>query len=39
MPAPGPDTMIMFSGPPAFEKSVALLLKGLGYTPDMMFKH
>ena len=39
MPEPGPETMIMFSGPPAFEKLVIGYLKELKYTPDMMFKH
>lgn len=39
MPPPGEDTLIMFSGPPPFEELVTKLLKGLGYTAEMMFKH
>lgn len=38
MPAPGPETLILFCGPPAFNKMLKALLPELGYTEDMMFK-
>lgn len=38
MPPPGEDTLILFCGPPAFNKMLKQLLPELGYTADMMFK-
>jgi cytochrome-b5 reductase len=38
MPAPGPDTMILFCGPPPFTKMLSSILPELGYTEDMLFK-
>lgn len=38
MPPPGEHTLIMFCGPPAFNKMLKQLLPELGYTEDMMFK-
>ena len=38
MPAPGPDTLILFCGPPPFTDMLSKILPTLGYTEDMMFK-
>jgi cytochrome-b5 reductase len=38
MPAPGPDTLILFCGPPVFTDMLSTVLKELGYTADMVFK-
>ena len=38
MPAPGPDTLILFCGPKPFNKMLKTVLPELGYTEDMMFK-
>lgn len=38
MPAPGPDTMILYCGPPPFEKMMSQHLSELGYDQDMQFK-
>ena len=38
MPAPSPDTMILYCGPPGFTDMLTKVLKELGYTSDMLFK-
>ena len=38
LPAPGPDTLILFCGPPPFEEMIKKNLKAIGYEDDMMFK-
>lgn len=38
MPAPGPDTIILYCGPPPFEDMMKKHLEELGYTKDMVFK-
>jgi NAD(P)H-flavin reductase len=38
LPAPGPDTLILYCGPPPFEKMMMQHLKDLGYTNEMQFK-
>jgi len=38
LPAPGPDTLILFCGPPPFERMMKQHLEQLGYDEDMLFK-
>lgn len=38
MPPPGPETLIMYCGPPPFEDMMKRHLTELGYAEDMMFK-
>ena len=38
LPAPGPETLIVYCGPPPFEDMMKKHLKELGYTDDMVFK-
>jgi len=38
MPAPGPNTLILYCGPPPFEKMMKQFLGELGYSDDMQFK-
>ena len=38
LPAPGPDTLIVYCGPPPFEDMMKKFLAELGYTDDMVFK-
>ncbi len=38
MPAPSPDTIILFCGPPPFEDMLKKFFKELGYADDMLFK-
>lgn len=38
LPAPGKDTLILFCGPPPFEKMMKKNLSDLGYADDMFFK-
>lgn len=38
LPKPSEDTIILYCGPPPFEKMVDEKLKGLGYTDSMLFK-
>ena len=38
MPAPGPETLICYCGPPPFEKMMDQHLKDLGYDSTMVFK-
>ena len=38
MPAPGPDTLILYCGPPPFEKMMKTHLSNLGYDDTMQFK-
>ena len=38
MPAPGPDTMILYCGPPIFEDIIKKFCTELGYSADMLFK-
>ena len=37
-PEPSPETLICHCGPAEFNKTVVEVLKGLGYTEDMIFK-
>ena len=38
LPPPGPDTLIVYCGPPPFEDMMKKHLAELGYTEDMVFK-
>jgi cytochrome-b5 reductase len=38
LPAPSPDTIILYCGPPPFETMMKKHLEELGYTDDMVFK-
>ena len=38
LPQPDPDTIILYCGPPPFEKMIDEKLKALGYKDDMLFK-
>jgi len=38
MPAPGPDTLILYCGPPPFENMMKTHLSNLGYDSTMQFK-
>lgn len=38
MPAPGPETLILYCGPPPFEKMMRQHLEELGYDDTMQFK-
>jgi cytochrome-b5 reductase len=38
LPAPGPDTLILFCGPPPFEDMLKKHLGTLGYSDEMIFK-
>lgn len=38
LPAPGKDTLILFCGPPPFEKMMKKNLTELGYDDNMFFK-
>jgi cytochrome-b5 reductase len=38
LPAPSPDTIILFCGPPPFEDMMKKHVKELGYVDDQVFK-
>lgn len=38
MPEPSPETLILFCGPPPFEKMMETHLAALGYSQDMWYK-
>jgi len=38
LPAPGPDTIILYCGPPPFETMMQKHMTDLGYGKDMVFK-
>ena len=38
MPTPGPKTLILYCGPPPFEKMMKENLAALGYDASMQFK-